>query len=857
MRRLLVPSLVLTAILSTACREPTVRKAVDGGIVCAEHEKLLDGECVFVCARDSDCGVDQQCNLFTGKCEAAVAKPDSGVPLFPCTVGATRCAADSKSIEACIQGGTWETTEVCPGAGFCQNETCLACKPGLATCSATATNEVEICKDDGSGTRTVTCSGAGVCSQGECRECAPNTSRCSPDGKTAQVCQKTNDETLQWKWANNGDSFDGTCITQVCEVAGGTAQCKAPDCFPGTTQCKNTTTQQVCSDLGGWTDQLCSSIPGFSSTAECLSGVCIDECLEAAKQKSYFGCEYWSAIPDNGVDKYFKGNTASGQGAAASDFAFVVANRSVNQATVKVYRWYQGAEQLFTTVTVPGKGDAATKGLASINVPWQSIGTDADGLEGATGLQRYGYRLVSDKPISVYQFSPLPYVKYGASCSNDNQCTAAAEGGVCQPKPGTSGKVCNYFTFSNDASLLLPAHILGTSYVAITPYHLRAKDWLFGTDLGVVANANMTIVATQDGTTVTVKSAGKTKASTTGTAVAAMNPGGTSTFTLNRYDVLQLASANNGSDLQCGANPFNSSVDNCWMANDLTGSVITSNKPVALFGGSACTQIPLDKAACDHVEEQIFPFSTWGKEFVAVKSAPLRKASGTGPSAFATTTEMAPDYWKIVASCPTSQCPNGTLIQISTALANADVLPSGTNRCMSGTSLQANNCRLAGGAFVDFKTKSNFRVIADQPIAVAQFFAGEQATNSTPAPLEGDPSMLLLPPVEQWRSNYTVLAAPGILDNYLGLSIDSTKVASVAVDGATVSGWTTVSGTNFQVLNYPVSVGTHTIEVTPKPGQTTVPGVGVTVYGFDSYVSYGYTGGLDLTSIVSGINPGG
>ena len=53
------------------------------------------------------------------------------------------------------------------------------------------------------------------------------------------------------------------------------------------------------------------------------------------------------------------------------------------------------------------------------------------------------------------------------------------------------------------------------------------------------------------------------------------------------------------------------------------------------------------------------------------------------------------------------------------------------------------------------------------------------------------------------------------------------------------------------------SSGTHTIDVTGKPGITPLPGAGVTVYGFDEYVSYGYTGGLDLTTIVSGINPGG
>ena len=46
-------------------------------------------------------------------------------------------------------------------------------------------------------------------------------------------------------------------------------------------------------------------------------------------------------------------------------------------------------------------------------------------------------------------------------------------------------------------------------------------------------------------------------------------------------------------------------------------------------------------------------------------------------------------------------------------------------------------------------------------------------------------------------------------------------------------------------------------EVTPLANQQVQPGAGVTVYGYDRYVSYGYTGGLDLTTIVTGVNPGG
>jgi hypothetical protein len=178
------------------------------------------------------------------------------------------------------------------------------------------------------------------------------------------------------------------------------------------------------------------------------------------------------------------------------------------------------------------------------------------------------------------------------------------------------------------------------------------------------------------------------------------------------------------------------------------------------------------------------------------------------------------------------------------------------NKCATG-SLQTNDCRLLGGQFMEFKSKTSFTITADQPIAVGQFFAGENATTGSDLPAQGDPSFVLLPPIEQWRSSYTVLAAPGIKDNYLGVVYDNTKVANVMVDGVLVTGFTAIAGTPYMIKNHPVSVGTHVMDVTPRAGVSGRSGAGVTVYGFDSYVSYGYTGGLDLQSIVSGINPGG
>ena len=49
---------------------------------------------------------------------------------------------------------------------------------------------------------------------------------------------------------------------------------------------------------------------------------------------------------------------------------------------------------------------------------------------------------------------------------------------------------------------------------------------------------------------------------------------------------------------------------------DLTGNEIHTSKPVSVFSGHMCANIPIGVRACDHVVEQIPPVSRWGKQFI-------------------------------------------------------------------------------------------------------------------------------------------------------------------------------------------------------------------------------------------------
>ena len=51
--------------------------------------------------------------------------------------------------------------------------------------------------------------------------------------------------------------------------------------------------------------------------------------------------------------------------------------------------------------------------------------------------------------------------------------------------------------------------------------------------------------------------------------------------------------------------------------NDITGTRIVSNRPIAVFPGHPCTDIPSGVGGCDHLTEQVPPTAIWGKNFLS------------------------------------------------------------------------------------------------------------------------------------------------------------------------------------------------------------------------------------------------
>jgi len=140
----------------------------------------------------------------------------------------------------------------------------------------------------------------------------------------------------------------------------------------------------------------------------------------------------------------------------------------------------------------------------------------------------------------------------------------------------------NRIVASTDAYLGLPVDILGTEYIV-----LGYKN------SNIVNATEFAVVAPQDGTVVTI-----TPAVTTGPHPA----GAPYNVTLNQGDAYQLVNTN--------AAPA-----------DLSGTIVTATKPVAVFGGHNCANIPPGQVACDHIVEQLTPPDSWGKSFATMPLA--------------------------------------------------------------------------------------------------------------------------------------------------------------------------------------------------------------------------------------------
>lgn len=235
-----------------------------------------------------------------------------------------------------------------------------------------------------------------------------------------------------------------------------------------------------------------------------------------------------------------------------------------------------------------------------------------------------------------------------------------------------------------------------------------------------------------------------------------------------------------------------------WLGEwDFSGSRITSSAPIAVMGGVKCGLVPFRIRYCDHMTEQVPPLSTWGERFVTVPSATR---------------------------------PLGDAVRVLASKDNTDVYINGELVTTLGE-----------GELYDSIRAERLFIRTTEPALVVQYAVGAVYDGAV-----ADPFMMIVPPVEQYLNSYNFIslgAANGFDRNFVNVVVPSEDVNAVRLDGVPVD----------PALFEPIyESGYSGAQVPLEQGQHNIGGdgpVGIFVYGFGEYDSYGYPGGMNFDLI--------
>ncbi len=425
----------------------------------------------------------------------------------------------------------------------------------------------------------------------------------------------------------------------------------------------------------------------------------LSTCAGAAEAKSYVGCDYWPTVVANNVWSIF-------------DYAVVVANAGTTPASITI----TGPAAFTKTDTIqPGQ-------IEKFYLPWvvnlkgPDFNAETSAVPMTASVVEHGgaYHVVSSVPVTVYQFNALEYGPQGGPPGKDwTSCPGTASGVGC-------------FSYSNDASLLLPSTAMTGNY------RVMGQTGLSIPGFGPVMGPYFAITVTQAGTDVTVKTSASSVVLAGGGVPAQSGTGQFMLSGLNAGDVVEV-------------------VGGLGDTVDFSGSLVIATHPVQVISGVPCMEQPEGVQACDHVEESVFPAETLGQHYVVtVPTSPLGNVVG----------HLVRFYGNV----------DGTTLTY---------LPSRPGSCPA---------TLSAGQVVDCgQVSTDFEVTGNNAFGVGSFMLG--GTLVDPNGGEGDPSQSFSVAVEQYRPSYIFLA-PNDYDfsfvDIVGPPSVSVTIDGVAVTGFTV-----------------------------------------------------------------------
>jgi gliding motility-associated-like protein len=345
-----------------------------------------------------------------------------------------------------------------------------------------------------------------------------------------------------------------------------------------------------------------------------------------------------------------------------------------------------------------------------------------------------------------------------------------------------------YASRVSGATLLLPVNAMGKEYMSLNYTQLSNAP------IATPAYSTFAIIGTEDNTTVSIiPSAQLSDGSPANVAF---------TITLNKGELYQGMST-----------------------TDLTGTKIQSIsnntgtcKKIAVFSGSSRIGIgcgsPNVNYSSDNLFQQVYPTSTWGKNYVTSPLASRRF-----------------DVYRIVLSTPnTNVTLNGTLV---------------------------NPASFINGLYLEFSSTEVNIISADKPIQVVQYSPTQNQTlNCTVVNGDtGDPEMIYLSPIEQGLNHVTLYSTGyyAITQSYINVVIPTAAASTFTLDGVPYTNFQAIPNSSYSFAQIAVTSGpqyssgssvisgTHTINAA-------VP-FNAIAYGFGNTESYGYAAGTNLQDL--------
>lgn len=320
--------------------------------------------------------------------------------------------------------------------------------------------------------------------------------------------------------------------------------------------------------------------------------------------------------------------------------------------------------------------------------------------------------------------------------------------------------------FSADAAVILPVNAIGKEYYVTA--HMEPPGEI---EAGS-RESEFLVVAVEDGTEIEITPSAET--------YGGWDAGIKQTITLDAGEMYLVKSDEDlsGSYIKT----INSSDDDC--------------KNVAVFGGNVFVNVGGCGGFRDHLIEQMFPTSAWGKNFVFV---PYQTRSGG-------------DYIKIIAS------EDNTVVNIQSI----------------------GNINLDAGDVYRNKALSGVRTItSNNPISLAQYSRSSECDFAS-----GDPFMIIVSPIEQRvrQVTFSAFTVQEIDQYYLTLITEQDALATgVTLDGVDITAEFNTTLGGYAYADLQISRGDHTVDAPD--------GVIAYVYGYGTAESFGYSAGVSLANL--------